>query len=504
MHSITWLRLVLVLSWLLATVPALADPWQRDPVLSRLLIKKLLTDPVGFQWVATDEGVFRYDGYELVPLARLLRPGSAAAPRGQASSLCLDGTGHLWLGTDVGLFCLTLRTGAFRRVLVPHEPASASQTVFRLFLHPRTRHLWVSYRDGSLAVLDTNHGGRLVSARRQLPGVVALFQPDGTAAGVWVSFLLAHHIDPATQRERLTQAGIARLGLTGPAQHYLQTSYVLMPVPGTTPLRLFSASALYELGAATANCAKSAGGCRRAGKKIFRPPSPTRAACASGCRSTTTSSCGCGAHRPASVTSDSLILSDPPNYYRHNYRVYQDSTGVQWCYADAWRGVYKRRVASVPVVRPLALAGGKLAPSARGITRLPDGRLLLSTYGGSFVQAADSPRAPLRRLVLNRPELSSFLTVYDVLTTRTPPATTVVAEEEVGFSILDLRLNQCPLLPSTPPSGTGLPVSRPCAKTGAAAPGAAPTAACFSSTCGRGGCGATSRPARPGRCHCCK
>lgn len=66
------LALYALLGGLLHPAPALAAPWQRAPVLSRVLIKQLLTDATGFQWVAADEGVFRYDGYELVPLARLI------------------------------------------------------------------------------------------------------------------------------------------------------------------------------------------------------------------------------------------------------------------------------------------------------------------------------------------------------------------------------------------------------------------------------------------------
>ena len=109
--------------------------------------------------MATDEGVFRYDGYELLPLARLVRPGSCPAPRGQVFSLCLDAGGHLWVGADAGLFCLTLRTGAFRRVPLPQEAPGESAAVGLLFYHPRSGHLWVSYRDVSLVVLDARRGG---------------------------------------------------------------------------------------------------------------------------------------------------------------------------------------------------------------------------------------------------------------------------------------------------------------------------------------------------------
>ena len=431
-------------------MPVRAAPWQPDAVLSRVLIKQLLTDPSGLQWVATDEGVFRYDGHELLPLARLRAPGSAPAPRGQVFSLCLDAGGHLWVGADAGLFCLTLRTGAFRRVPLPQETAGESAAVGRLFYHPRSGHLWVSYRDVSLVVLDTRRGGRLVSPRRQLPGVAFFYQPDGTPTGVWVSFIYNHHLDPATGREWLTPPGVARLELTGPAQQYLRTPCVMMPVPGTVPLRLFSASAYYEL--------KASGRLRElrrwlpAGHDEHFSPCFTQA----------DSVCEWAAQhhylrltvrgpRAGQAVADSLRLSDDtPNYYRQSFRVHQDALGVQWCYSHAWRGVYKRRAAAPLVVHPLLQAGGRIAPSARGIVRLADGRLLLGTYGGPFVQAADSPRAPLRPLPFSRPGPHSGLVAFDALTTHTRPAATVVAEEDIGFSVLDPRSGNCPLLALAP------------------------------------------------------
>lgn len=60
---------------LLLALTARAAPtltWQHDPVLSQVLVQQMVTDHLGYRWVATDEGVFRYDGYELVPLRKLL------------------------------------------------------------------------------------------------------------------------------------------------------------------------------------------------------------------------------------------------------------------------------------------------------------------------------------------------------------------------------------------------------------------------------------------------
>jgi len=447
-------QLVLVLCGLLGgllpATPATAgpDPWQRDPVLSRLLIKRLLTDPAGFQWVATDEGVFRYDGYELLPLARLVRPGSCPAPRGQVFSLCLDAGGHLWVGADAGLFCLTLRTGAFRRVPLPQETAGEPAAVGLLFYHPRSGHLWVSYRDVSLVVLDARRGGRVVSPRRRLPGVACFYQPDGTPTGVWVSLMFNHHRDLATGREWLSPPGLARLGLAGPARQYLQTPFV--PVPGTVPLRLFSASACYELGAS--------GRLRELSRWLPKGREDNFTPCFTHADSVYEwvsqhhhLRLSVRGPRAGQAVADSLRLSDDDaNYYRHSFRVHQDAFGVQWCYSHAWRGVYKRRAAAPQVAQALLLAGGRNAPSARGIARLADGRLLLGTYGGPFVQAADSPRAPLRPLPFSRPGPHPVLVAFDALTTHTRPAATVVAEEDIGFSVLDPRSGNCPLLALAP------------------------------------------------------
>ncbi len=446
----------LLLSMLLPG-PLTAEPWQRDPVLSQLLIKQLLTDPTGFQWIATDEGVFRYDGYELVPLARLVRPGSTTAPRGIVSTLSLDPAGHLWLGADAGLFCLTLRTGVFRRVALPTDAGAAPPTVIQLFRHPRSGHLWVSCGDGYTVVLDASHRARLIS-RRRLPGISFRFQPDGTAAGVWISFIENRYFDPARRQERLALPGIARIGPTGPVRWYMPTNFLVLAVPGTAPQQFFSANARYELTADNRlreinhwliadradNFLPAAVGPDTAYEWVSRH----HYLCLT-----------VRGPRTGHLTADSLRLGEVPNPYHHNFVVYRDALGVQWCYSRAWRGVYKRRTAAPPAVYALTQPGGRRLASMRGIARLADGRLLLGTYEGPFVQAADSPCAPVRPLVPAhawRPTLTTtpgeppraarFPTIYDVLTTRTHPATTVVAEDDIGFSLLDASTRQCHLL----------------------------------------------------------
>lgn len=440
----------------LAVRPARAEPWQHDPILSQLLVRQLLTDPVGYQWIATDEGVFRYDGYELVPLTRLTRPGRVAAPKGMVSTLCLDPAGHLWIGADAGLFCLTLGTGALRRVALSANARDAPPTVIQLFRHPRTGHLWASCGDGNTVVLDA--AGRLVSQRR-LPGVGFRFQPDGTAAGVWISFVEMRYFDPIRHQERIGMPGLARVGPVGPVREYVPTNSLMMPIPGTSPLRVFSANALYEL--TPDNRLREIRRWLRADFSDNFLPAAVRADSAYEWISQhhyvqlTVRGPSAG-----TVMTDSMRLGETTDPYQHCFVVYRDGLGVQWIYSRAWRGVYKRRTAAPRAVRSLMQANGQVVPSMRGITRLADGRLLLGSYNGPFVQAADSPRAPVRRLTqaysararpAGRPgeegSILRFPTFYDVLTTRARPITTVVAEEDIGFSVLDLRVPACRRLP---------------------------------------------------------
>ncbi|RTQ50774.1 hypothetical protein EJV47_09125 [Hymenobacter gummosus] len=76
-------------------------------------------------------------------------------------------------------------------------------------------------------------------------------------------------------------------------------------------------------------------------------------------------------------------------------RLRADRAGRWWVFDTGTRGCWSR-AATADFIR--ALPGpGRQAYSVRASVRLPDGRLLVSSYGGILTQAADSPLAPLRR-----------------------------------------------------------------------------------------------------------
>lgn len=423
----------------------MADAWQRDPVLSQLLVKQMVTDAAGYRWVATSEGVFRYDGYELLALKQLVRSGNSLIPFQTVSVLLLDPAGRLWLGGEEGLFCFTPRTGVLQAVPLPSTPKASRIGVAALFLHPRSGQLWVGY-ETAVVVLDPAHPRRPLGPVRQVGGGPLYIQADGSAAGVWLSFRQPNW----PVRRVYTDApppGAVQLAPTGPPLRRVTTNCFVVPVPGTTPLQLISASALFSL--------KADGQLREVQRWLpagnednfllhNASPDSLREWVSQGYRMRLVVR---GA-RAGKVDLDTLELGTGPVDHRHSYVLEQDPLGLQWCYSQFWRGCFKQRTARRHVVQPMVLANGRPTPSARAIVRLPDGRLLLGAYGGPLVQAADSPNAPLRPLIISHDGAARLPLGYDLLVSRAGEV--LFSEDNRGFSQLNPQTNELRALPFAP------------------------------------------------------
>ncbi|RPD44282.1 hypothetical protein DNI29_21460 [Hymenobacter sediminis] len=135
-RPLRWLLCLVSLGGLSAT--ARAQRWQRDAVLSQVLVKHLARDTAGFLWVGTDEGVARYDGVELVPLNNLRQPLSPRLPRGSVQGLVTDTAGTLWIGSTAGLFRFLPTTDKLTRVPLPAATTGEALEVHLLWQHPRT------------------------------------------------------------------------------------------------------------------------------------------------------------------------------------------------------------------------------------------------------------------------------------------------------------------------------------------------------------------------------
>jgi ligand-binding sensor domain-containing protein len=70
--------------------------------LTNNVINDILQDSIGFIWIATNDGLFRYDGTEFITFRN--QPGdSNSIPHNAVQALHLDEKNNVWALTDYGI-----------------------------------------------------------------------------------------------------------------------------------------------------------------------------------------------------------------------------------------------------------------------------------------------------------------------------------------------------------------------------------------------------------------
>ena len=124
------------------------------------------------------------------------------------------------------------------------------------------------------------------------------------------------------------------------------------------------------------------------------------------------------------------------------YQLQRDPTGLEWAFSCDWRGCYHQVARPLVQRLPLPVA----LPSVRCLTRLPDGRLLVGSYTGTFLQQSARAEAPFRPLPLRVAGRFWPYPAYHVLTTRA--GRVLLALVSNGFGELDPATGEVrPLLP---------------------------------------------------------
>ena len=127
--------------------------------LSQNTVFTLLQDRQGFLWVATQDGLDRYDGYSFTVFKNDPQ-NSNSLSLNSVLSLFESQNGTLWIGTwGGGLNRYDPQTGTFTRYQNnPGDPASLSHNIVTAIEEDRRGRLWVGTCGGGLELLDPQSG----------------------------------------------------------------------------------------------------------------------------------------------------------------------------------------------------------------------------------------------------------------------------------------------------------------------------------------------------------
>jgi len=117
--------------------------------LSQAAVQDLLQDPKGFMWIATRDGLNRYDGQSFITY--YARQGdSTSLNNNQVWGLTLDSQGNLWVSTDFGMGRYDYQQDQFHQhIPIPSAPYHRWNNLLSLYAL-RNDDLLVGTRDGVL------------------------------------------------------------------------------------------------------------------------------------------------------------------------------------------------------------------------------------------------------------------------------------------------------------------------------------------------------------------
>ncbi|MBL0739585.1 ligand-binding sensor domain-containing protein [Chryseolinea lacunae] len=111
--------------------------------LSQNSIACVIKDSEGFMWIATGNGLNRFDGYSFVKFNHS-DDDSSSISNNAIQNMFLDSKKRLWVGTYDGLNLYDSKTETFRRFLIEPSHKSATHNTILHLLEDNHRQLWVS------------------------------------------------------------------------------------------------------------------------------------------------------------------------------------------------------------------------------------------------------------------------------------------------------------------------------------------------------------------------
>ena len=125
--------------------------FKKDGICS-YLFTDITQDKQGYIWIATQEGLMRFDGYTFCTYT--LGSRSNQLPDSYISSIVVDGKGTVWIGTKGGLCRYNQQTNDFTRITSFFgNPLLGGKWIKKLYLDSKQR-LWIEAFGGVLSSID--------------------------------------------------------------------------------------------------------------------------------------------------------------------------------------------------------------------------------------------------------------------------------------------------------------------------------------------------------------
>ncbi|MEM7105676.1 MAG: two-component regulator propeller domain-containing protein [Bacteroidota bacterium] len=202
-------------------------------------VSDIIEDQNGFLWFATQEGIFRYDGYEFKAFRHDIRD-STTLSHPYVRCVFEDSKGNIWAGTTYGLNLLDQVTGKFQRFMPNAEIGRKSKiaNITHDILEDRNGNIWVCTNRGLHRLLPESKSFATYTIQPEEPTLVREItaSDDGT---IWASTAYGvarlDHIDSSLIAVPLTQVnmpesriGVGELTEIRPGEFYMGSTKGLL------------------------------------------------------------------------------------------------------------------------------------------------------------------------------------------------------------------------------------------------------------------------------------
>ncbi|WP_047445759.1 two-component regulator propeller domain-containing protein [Alistipes sp. ZOR0009] len=117
-------------------------------------IRRIFQDRDGFLWLATDNGLCRYDGSRFISFLPIKRDPFSLSNR-EVTSIAQTRDGYIWVGTKDGLNRLDPKNGHFKQYRVNKFPFIRHNYI-RALLADSHGYLWIAFANGVTTQLNTS------------------------------------------------------------------------------------------------------------------------------------------------------------------------------------------------------------------------------------------------------------------------------------------------------------------------------------------------------------